>query len=207
MSAAATEKPRPRLLLASASPTRRRLLEQAGLEFSAEAAPIDEDEAKLALEGEGADGPALAEALAELKAVAVARRHPGAFVIGADQVLDCEGRRYDKPRDEAAARAQLMALRGRTHQLISALVVVRDGQRLWHHIDRATLTMRPFSPAFLDEYLARSMPGILGSVGAYQLEARGAQLFSRIEGDYFTILGLPLLPLLDFLRPHGLVPA
>ncbi|WP_151179902.1 Maf family protein [Hypericibacter terrae] len=207
MSAPATETIRPRLLLASASPTRRRLLEQAGLEFSAEAAPIDEEEAKLALEGEGADGPALAEALAELKAVAVARRHPGAFVIGADQVLDCEGRRYDKPRDEAAARAQLMALRGRTHQLISALVVVRDGRRLWHHIDRATLTMRPFSPAFLDEYLARSMPGILSSVGAYQLEARGAQLFSRIEGDYFTILGLPLLPLLDFLRPHGLVPA
>jgi septum formation protein len=207
MSAPATERPRPSLLLASASPTRRRLLEQAGLEFSAEAAPVDEEEAKLALEGEGADGPALAEALAELKAVAVARRHPGAFVIGADQVLDCEGRRYDKPRDLAAARTQLMALRGRSHQLISAVVVVRDGQRLWHHIDRAKLTMRPFSPAFLDDYLARAMPGILSSVGAYQLEALGAQLFSRIEGDYFTILGLPLLPLLDFLRPHDLVPA
>lgn len=207
MSAPATETPLPSLFLASASPTRRRLLAQAGLEFSAEAAPIDEEEAKLALESEGADGPALAEALAELKAVAVARRHPGAFVIGADQILDCEGRRYDKPRDPAAARAQLMALRGRTHELISAVVVVRDGQRLWHHIDRAKLTMRPFSPAFLDAYLARSLPGILGSVGAYQLEALGAQLFSRIEGDYFTILGLPLLPLLDFLRPHGLVPA
>lgn len=207
MSAPATEKPAPRLLLASASPTRRRMLEQAGLEFSAEAAPIDEGEAKLALEGEGADGTALAEALAELKARAVSRRHPGRFVIGADQILDCEGRRYDKPANEAAARAQLMALRGRTHQLISAAVVVRDGERLWHHIDRARLTMRPFSQAFLDEYLARSMPGVLSSVGAYQLEALGAQLFSRIEGDYFTILGLPLLPLLDFLRPHGLVPA
>ena len=207
MSSPATETARPRLILASASPTRRRLLQQAGLEFSAEAAPIDEEEAKLSLEGEGAQGAALAEALAELKAIAVSRRHPGCFVIGADQILDCEGRRYDKPRDEAAARAQLMALRGRTHQLISAMVVVRDGQRLWHHIDRARLTMRPFSPAFLDEYLAKSLPGILSSVGAYQLEALGAQLFSRIEGDYFTILGLPLLPLLDFLRPHGLVPA
>jgi len=207
MSATATERRAPLLLLASASPTRRHLLEQAGLKFSAEAAPIDEAEAKRALESEGADGAALAEALAELKARAVSRRHPGCFVIGADQVLDCEGRRYDKPADEAAARAQLMALRGRTHQLISAIVVVRDGERVWHHIDRAKLTMRPFSPAFLDEYMARSLPGILNSVGAYQLEALGAQLFSRIEGDYFTILGLPLLPLLDFLRPHGLVPA
>jgi septum formation protein len=195
------------LILASASPTRRRLLEQAGLEFSAETAPIDEEEAKLALESEGASAAALAETLAELKATAVSRRHPGGFVIGADQVLDCEGRRYDKPRDEAAARAQLMALRGRSHQLISALVVVRNGERLWHHVDRARLTMRPFSPAFLDDYLALCLPGILTSVGAYQLEGRGAQLFSRIEGDYFTILGLPLLPLLDFLRPHGLVPA
>ena len=203
MSAPATERPRPSLLLASASPTRRRLLEQAGLEFSAEAAPVDEEEAKLALEGEGADGPALAEALAELKAVAVARRHPGAFVIGADQVLDCEGRRYDKPRDLAAARTQLMALRGRSHQLISAVVVVRDGQRLWHHIDRAKLTMRPFSPAFLDDYLARAMPGILSSVGAYQLEGLGAQMFERIEGDYFVILGLPLLPVLDILREQN----
>jgi septum formation protein len=207
MSSPPTETIRPRLLLASASPTRRRLLEQAGLEFSAETAPIDEEEAKLALESEGASAAALAEALAELKATAVSRRHPGGFVIGADQVLDCEGRRYDKPRDEAAARAQLMALRGRSLQLISALVVVRNGERLWHHVDRARLTMRPFSPACLDDYLARSLPGILTSVGAYQLEGRGAQLFSRIEGDYFTILGLPLLPLLDFLRPHGLVPA
>jgi septum formation protein len=201
-----SDTPSPRLWLASASPTRRRLLEQAGLEFAAEAAPIDEDEAKRALEGEGADGDAIAEALAELKARAVSRRHAGSFVIGADQVLDCEGRRYDKPADEAAARAQLLALRGRTHQLISAVAVLRDGERLWHHIDRARLTMRPFSPAFLEDYLRKGLPGILGSVGAYQLEGLGAQLFSRIEGDYFTILGLPLLPLLDFLRPHGLVP-
>jgi septum formation protein len=207
MSSPPTETAGPRLILASASPTRRRLLEQAGLEFSAEAAPIDEEEAKRALESEGAGAAALAETLAELKAMAVSRRHPGGFVIGADQVLDCEGRRHDKPRDEAAARAQLMALRGRSHQLISALVVVRNGERLWHHVDRARLTMRSFSPAFLDDYLARSLPGILTSVGAYQLEGRGAQLFSRIEGDYFTVLGLPLLPLLDFLRPHGLVPA
>ncbi|HWA41988.1 MAG TPA: Maf family nucleotide pyrophosphatase [Hypericibacter adhaerens] len=202
-----TDEPSPRLLLASASPTRRRMLEQAGLVFAAEAAPVDEEEAKRSLESEGADAAALAEALAELKARAVSRRHPGRFVIGADQVLDCEGRRFDKPPDAAAARAQLMALRGKTHELISAAVVVRDGERLWHHTARARLTMRPFSPAFLDEYLARGLPDILGSVGAYRLEGLGAQLFSRIEGDYFTILGLPLLPLLDFLRPHGLVPA
>jgi len=200
-----TDEPAPRLWLASASPTRRRLLQQAGVAFSAEAPPIDEEEAKRALEAEGADADALAEGLAELKALAVSRRHPGGFVIGADQVLDCDGRRYDKPADEAAARAQLKALRGHTHHLISAVTVLRDGERLWHHIDRARLTMRPFSPAFLEDYLRRSLPGVLGSVGAYQLEGLGAQLFSRIEGDYFTILGLPLLPLLDFLRPHGLV--
>ncbi|MFZ5791410.1 MAG: Maf family protein [Pseudomonadota bacterium] len=196
-----------RLRLASASVTRARLLENAGLAFAAEPAPVDEEEAKRALEAEGADAAAIAEALAELKARAVSRRHPGAFVIGADQVLDCDGRRFDKPADLAAARAQLLALRGRTHELVSAAVVVRDGKRLWHHVGRARLTMRPFSDAFLDRYLAQAGPAILGSVGAYQLEGLGAQLFARIEGDHFTILGLPLLPLLDFLRTHGLVPA
>lgn len=207
---AATETPaaRPlRLLLASASLTRARLLENAGLAFAAEAAPVDEDEAKRALEAEGSDAAAIAAALAELKARAVSRRHPGAFVIGADQVLDCDGRRFDKPADLAAARAQLLALRGRTHELVSAAVVVRDGRPLWHHVGRARLTMRPFSDVFLDRYLAEAGDAILGSVGAYQLEGRGAQLFARVEGDYFTILGLPLLPLLDFLRAHGLVPA
>jgi septum formation protein len=128
-------------------------------------------------------------------------------VIGADQVLDCDGVLFDKPADPGAARTQLLALRGRTHRLVSAVVLVRDGQRLWHHVGRADLKMRDFSTRFLDRYLESAGQAALSSVGAYQLEGIGAQLFAAIEGDYFTILGLPLLPLLDNLREHGVLPS
>jgi septum formation protein len=147
----------------------------------------------------------LAETLAELKARKISGRHGGALVVGADQVLDCQGKWFDKPVDRAAARAQLLDLRGKMHELISCVCVLRDGERLWHHIGRARLTVRPFTESFLDDYLDQVGDAVLQSVGAYQLEGRGAQLFSRIDGDYFTILGLPLLPLLDFLRNHGVV--
>jgi hypothetical protein len=129
------------------------------------------------------------------------------LVIGADQVLECDGVLFDKPVDLAAARAQLLALRGRTHRLVSAVVLARDGQRAWHHVDRADLTMRDFSAGFLDHYLESSGDAVLSSVGAYQLEGRGVQLFVRIDGDYFSILGLPLLPLLDILREQGVLPS
>lgn len=195
----------PAVVLASASPSRRWLLENAGLGFASEAAQIDEREVKAALAAEGADVDQVAETLAELKAQRIARHHPGSLIIGADQMLECNGVWFDKPADLDHAAAHLRALGGRTHELISAVCVVRDGARLWHYTDRARLTMRPLGDEFIAAYLAALGEAALTSVGAYQLEGLGAQLFSRVEGDYFTILGLPLLPLLDFLRNHGVV--
>ncbi len=193
----------PALVLASASTSRRALLRNAGLLFETEAARIDEEEIKTALRAEGADSVQAAETLAELKAQRVSARHGGRLVIGADQILECDGCWFDKPSDRAQAASDLRALRSRTHALVSSACVVRDGQRLWHHSDHARLSMRPLSDAFIETYLAALGDAALTSVGAYQLEGLGAQLFSRVEGDFFTILGLPLLPLLDFLRNHG----
>lgn len=193
----------PQLVLASGSRTRAAMLEQAGVSAVLDKPLVDEDEVKAAGRAEGVSADIVAEALAELKAQRITRRHPGALVVGADQMLECEGRWFDKPADRAAARAQLLDLRGKTHRLVSCAVVVRDGERMWHRIDSARLTMRNFSEAFLDDYLTRVGDDVLHSVGAYQLEGLGAQLFQRVEGDFFTILGLPLLPLLGFLRVHG----
>ena len=195
----------PRLILASASPARLALLRGAGLLLDAIPAPIDEDAAKESLRVEGADAETLASALAELKAVAVSTRHPGALVIGGDQVLELEGRMFDKPTNPAAARDQLLALRGRTHRLVSAAVLVRDGARLWHAARSVRMAMRDFSSDFLDAYIDAAGESVCGSVGAYRLEGIGAQMFERIEGDYFTVLGLPLLPLLEALRAQGVV--
>jgi len=195
------------LYLASGSATRAAMLRAAGLAVMVEPAQVDEDEVKTGLKREGADAAEVAETLAELKAMRVSRRHPGALVIGADQMLVCDGAWFDKPGSRAAARGQLLALRGRQHELVSAVSVVRGGARLWHHRDRARLRMRAFSDAFLERYLDLVGDDVLSTVGAYRLEGPGVQLFARIEGDHFTILGLPLLPLLDFLRGHGAVPA
>lgn len=194
------------VILASASAIRAELLQRAGLTITVDPARIDEDTVKQSLRGEQATPAMVAETLAELKAVAVSRRHPGALVIGADQMLDCDGTWFDKPADRAGARAQLQRLRGQTHHLIAGVCVVRDGQRLWHHNDRASLVMRRFSDEFLDNYLDAVGADACASVGGYQLEGRGVQLFSRVDGDFFTILGLPLLPLLDFLRGHEVIP-
>lgn len=168
-----------------------------------EPAAIDESVVKSALQGVAVEEVALA--LADSKASAVAARRPGALVIGADQILECDGRWFDKPADVTEAARHLRALRGRTHRLISAAVAVKDGARLWRHVAAARLTMRTFSDQFLDHYLALGGPAILESVGAYRLEGMGAQLFETIDGDYFTILGLPLLPLLEFLRRERLL--
>ena len=192
----------PQVVLASSSPSRRRLLANAGLPAIDESAQIDESEVKAGLAAEGADTEQVAETLAELKAQRVARRYPGALVIGADQMLECDGAWFDKPVDLSQAVEHLQALSGKTHRLVSSACVVRDGACLWHHGDHARLTMRPLSDAFIDMYLTAVGEDALDSVGAYQLEGLGAQLFSRVEGDYFTILGLPLLPLLGFLRHH-----
>jgi len=191
------------IILASASLARRALLTAAGLEFLVDPAAVDEAALKASLAAEGASPAETAEALAELKAGRVSPRHPGRFVIGADQILECGGASFDKPADRTAARRQLAMLRGRRHSLFSAAVAMRDGRRLWHHVGRADLTMRDFSDSFLESYLDRAGPAAMASVGGYQLEGLGAQLFTRVEGDYFTILGLPLLPLLEFLRGVG----
>ncbi|MBV8653996.1 MAG: septum formation protein Maf [Alphaproteobacteria bacterium] len=193
------------LVLASGSAIRAELLRRAGLDIAVETARVDEAEIKASFWAERREAAECAVALAEAKASRVARHHPGALVIGADQMLVCDGVWFDKPRDRDEARRHLAALRGCRHELVSAVCIVRDTVRLWHFVDRPALTMRPFSDRFLEAYLAAGGDALLGSVGAYQLEGQGIQLFSRIDGDYFAILGLPLLPLLEFLRGHGVI--
>ncbi len=193
--------------LASASRARAELLEKAGVAFTAEPAGVDEHEIKAAMHKEGAAVGAAALVLADLKARRISARHPQALVIGADQILECNGMWFDKPVDMDHARAQLKTLRGRTHRLVSCVCVCLTGARIWTHEDQAQMTMRDFSDRFADEYVARMGPRVLDVVGGYELEGLGAQLFARVTGDYFAILGLPLLPLLDFLRGHGVVPA
>lgn len=194
-----------RLVLASGSRVRATLLRQAGLDF--EIVPADVDESVTKREMAGVDPMAIAEALAVIKARAVSPIHPGALVIGADQMLVCDGSLFDKPTTLDEAGGHLRRLRGRTHHLCTAAVVVRDGEVLWRHGERPELVMRPFSDRFIEHYLAAVGADALLSVGAYQLEGRGAQLFERVAGDFFSILGLPLLPLLAFLRHQKLIEA
>jgi septum formation protein len=173
--------------------------------FTRRPADIDEATIKDAFVDTEADAERVAATLAEAKAVAVSTGFPGALVIGADQILECGGVLYDKPESEAGARRQLQSLGGRDHRLVSAVCVARDGAALWRHDEEARLTMRDLSDAFIADYLSRAGPAVLGAVGSYHLEGLGVHLFSHIDGDYFTILGLPLLPLLAFLRQHGVV--
>ncbi len=194
-----------RLILASQSAFRARLLAQAGVEVATEAAHIDEAEVKAAGRAEGMRVDEVAVLLAAMKAERVARRHPEALVIGADQILVCGERWFDKPADLAEARSHLLALRGRAHELVTAMVCQRGAQRLWQHVARPRLVMREFSEAFLDDYLAREGDILTTTVGAYRVEGLGVQLFDRIEGEHSEIVGLPLLPLLGFLRQHGVL--
>jgi septum formation protein len=194
------------IVLASKSAARRAVLEAAGVPFEVAVAGVDEESIKQGMLA-GGDGPReIAEALAETKALRVSAKRPG-FVIGADQTLEFEGGLYDKVDDLAAARERLKLLRGKPHLLHSAVVVAKDGAAIWREVATARLVMRDVSDAFLEDYLAREGQGALGSVGVYRLEGPGAQLFARIEGDYFAILGLPLLGLLDLLRRHGELPS
>jgi septum formation protein len=191
------------LLLASKSDIRGKVLAAAGLRFGIRPAQIDERaiEAKA-----GAIGAvAAAQLLARAKAAAVAANHPGNLVLGADQTLALDAARFSKPKNRAEAVARLRTLRGRTHELHSALTLMRDGEVLFELVDTARLTMRDFSDRFLDDYLDMAGDVALSSVGGYQLEGIGIHLFEKVEGDYFTILGLPLLPLLAYLRRSGFV--
>jgi len=200
------EAPAREVYLASRSRTRARLLTNAGIAFTAEPAAVDEPEVKSAMWAEGANTEAAAAALAKLKARKVSGRHPEAFVIGSDQILECGGVWFDKPDDLEQARAQLKTLRGRTHRLVSDTFVFLDGSPMWSHGAVAELVMRDFSDAFLEDYLEVMGRNVLNVVGGYEIEGLGAQLFAKVTGDFFAILGLPLLPLLDFLRVNGVLP-
>lgn len=195
------------ILLASASEIRLALLRAANVPATAQPARIDEDSIRAALEAEGAPPRDLADTLAEMKARKIAEKQPGALVLGCDQVLEMKGRVFAKPESLGDARAQLCDLRGQTHRLLSAAVLYENGQPVWRHVGQARLTMRDFSDSYLDDYLARNWDSIRHAVGCYKLEEEGIRLFSAVEGDHFTILGLPLLPLLSYLGARGLIPA
>jgi septum formation protein len=196
------------LILASQSVSRRALLSAAGVDFAAETAGVDEDAVKAALLAQGRTARDVADALAEMKALKVSQLHPDALVLGCDSTVDTDnGDLLDKPDTRDEAEAQLRRLAGATHRLHSAAVVAQGGMPLWRHVDTARLTMRSFSDDFLQSYLNAEWPAIGSCVGGYRLEGLGVQLFSRIEGSHFTIIGLPLLPLLAWLRDRGEMPA
>lgn len=195
----------PRLVLASASATRAQLLAAAGVRFEQRPAVVDEGALKEALRSEGVSATDAAIALAELKATRVAAEVPEAIVLGADQILTFGDRWLDKPRDRAEAQAQLALLAGHEHQLVTAVVALRVGVRVWHQVAVPRLWLRACTAGFLDAYLDAVGEQALASVGAYQIEGPGAQLLARIQGDHFALLGLPLLELLGFLRDQGVL--
>ena len=195
------------LILASKSPFRAQMLQNAGVKFRTEAATVDERSVEAPLLKGGADAEDVAAVLAEAKALDVSARFPGALVLGCDQTLSLGDELFHKPAGMEAARRCLLKLSGKTHLLSSALALVKGGVTLWRHVSVARLTMRELSPAFIGQHLGRVGSAALSSVGAYQYEGEGIQLFENIDGDYFTIVGLPLLPLLAELRRMGEIDA
>ena len=192
------------IILASGSASRRALLAGAGVDAESIKPNVDEDTAKAAMREDGMSVRDQAMQLAEMKAGKVSRTKPG-FVIGGDQMLNLEGEAFDKPVDLDAAASHLRKLSGKSHTLETAIVIAENGEPIWRHLARPKLTVRTLSNAFIESYIEACGPALLSTVGAYQLEGMGAQIFSEIEGDYFSILGLPLLPLLDYFRVRGLL--
>lgn len=192
----------PRLILASASPSRRALMQAAGLRFEAIAAAVDEASIKESAQAEGMPPRDAAVLLADAKARAIARKHPDALVIGSDQLMVCQGAWFDKPRDMAQAASHLRSLSGRRHELVNGTVAWRGGQRIWQNAAVATLTVRLLTDDFITSYLHAEGDALLATVGAYRMEGLGIHLFTAVEGEHSTILGLPMLPLLAFLRQH-----
>lgn len=193
------------LLLASASTSRAQMLRSAGVLLEVSQVRVDEKSVRDAMLAEGASARDIADTLAEMKARRGADRNPGRLVLGADQVLICDGRMIEKAANTAEAAETLKLLRGHEHRLFSAAVIFENGAPIWRFVGTARLNMRSFTDAFLQGYIERNGDAILHSVGCYHLEGEGAQLFSRVEGDFFTILGLPLLEVLAFLRTRGVL--
>lgn len=198
-----TSSPHRCLILASGSEIRAQLLENAGLAIEVMPARIDEEAIRAALAAEEASPRDLADALAEMKARKISEKRPDALIVGCDQILECGRDVFGKPGDPEDARVQLRALRGQTHRLLSAAVVCEAGKPIWRHVGEVRLTMRDISDAYLDDYLSRNWDSIRDTVGCYKLEEEGVRLFSRIEGDYFNVLGLPLIELLTWLGNRG----
>ncbi len=194
------------IILASMSEIRQQMLSNAGLIFTVEPAKIDEDTIMRSLQAEGARPIDIADALAEFKARKISDKHPGSLVIGCDQVLQCDQQIFAKASSVEEAKEHLKILRGKKHKLLSAVVIYEGGEPKWRHVGQVSLTMRAFSDAFMEDYLKRNWESIQHAVGCYKLEEEGVRLFSRVEGDYFTVLGLPLLDLLSYLTLRGVLP-
>ena len=194
-----------KLTLASRSPIRAKLLQQAGIEFDAVTALVDEEMLKASMRAEQAPHRDIAAKLAEIKALKVSQKCPENFVLGCDQILSFNGEIFSKPKSRNALRDQLMALKSNRHDLLSAAVICQNAQPIWRFVGTARLTMRDFSETFLDNYIDQNWKSVENCVGGYQIEAEGIQLFQRVEGDYFSILGMPLLEILNFLTVRGVI--
>jgi len=195
----------PKLILASRSPIRAKLLQQSGIDFEAVKALVDEEMMKASMLAEQAPHRDIADKLAEIKAMKVSQKYPEKFILGCDQILSFNGEIFSKPKNKSALRDQLLALKSSRHELLSAAVIYQNAKPIWRFVGTARLTMRDFSETFLDNYIDQNWKSVENCVGGYQIEAEGIQLFQRVEGDYFSILGMPLLEILNFLTVRGVI--